>query len=104
MVVVVLCCLGIEVGGFEYLLHTEGILLIQGWLNLQMQNLEITDTDPVSPVTGTPQNERHEGSFGAFTRYFLVFVVNDLLWLTTSCLCLSGLTPGRWPLASLFST
>lgn len=66
MVVVVLCCLGIEVGGFEYTLHTDGILWIQGWLNPQTQNLEITNI-----VTGTPNNERHEGQFGAFTRHFL---------------------------------
>lgn len=88
--------------GFEYLLHTDGILWIQGWSNLQMQNLEITDPDPVSPVIGTLQNERHEGPFGAFTRHFLFFVVNDLLWLMVSCLCLSGLTPGRWPLPPYF--
>lgn len=97
MVVVVLCCLGIEVGGFEYTVRTDGILWIQGWLNPQTQNLEITDT-----VTGAPNNESHEGQFGAFTRHFLVFVVNDLLWLTTSCLCLSGLTAGRWPLPPYF--
>lgn len=95
MVVVVLCCLGIEVGGFEYMLCTDGILWTQGGLNPHRQNLEITDTAPVSPVTGTPQNERHEGQFGAFARHFLAFVVNGLLWLTTSCLCLSGLTPRR---------